>query len=121
MALEVRRSGQRSQLLAESTLIGNAAKQVLTDHSWDAQTVSQISDMVTLAVERALQRFRKPVPARADTFEAGGKYRFLGPVDASPPAHDGFTPKDDEPAEEAILDEPQPERNGDDEVPWLLT
>ena len=116
------RAGTARELLAEATLIGDAARRILTDHGHDASTVAQVGDMVMHATDRALHQFRGSVPPPAQPLDKGGQYKFVGPVDNSPPADvDNVTriaePKD--PAAE-VKDEPEPERNGDGSVRWLL-
>lgn len=97
--------------------------QVLTQHGHGFDTVNQVADVAAFSVERALKLLRGAMPSPSLPLAEGGQYKFIGPVDDSPPASSGdiefrAAPKD--PAEEGERDEPEPERDDDGSVRWLL-
>ena len=124
--MERSRSRAGGQLLAEATLIGEKAREVLREHGFGFDVENQVGDMVAGAVDRALKLLRGAMPAPARSFEAGGQYKFVGPVDESPPAIEqnvamGAKPAD--PANDVDKEpkhEPEPERSSPGEVRWML-
>lgn len=53
----------------------------------DESIVAQVGDMVEGSVDMALKRLRSPAPSGVvRTLADGARYKFMGPVDASPPA-----------------------------------
>lgn len=126
MALERNRSRANGQLLAEATLIGEQARATLREHGYGFDVENQIGDMVAGAVDRALKLLRGAMPAPARSFEAGGTYKFVGPVDNSPPAESNNVAVGAGPADPAAdvdkepKHEPEPERSGPGEVRWML-
>jgi hypothetical protein len=108
--------------LEEATLIGDAARSILTEHGHDPSVVAQIGDMVMHATEQAIRRLRGAAPPAAMPLDQGGKYKFVGPVDDSPPAdvdNVGLNVEPKDPAVE-VKHEPEPERNNDGSVRWLF-
>jgi len=122
VAVERNRAGATRQLLEEATLIGDAARTILTEHGHDPSVVAQLGDMVMHAVDRAVRLLRGAAPVASRPLDAGGQYKFVGPVDNSPPAdvdNVGLTVEPKDPAVE-VKHEPEPERNNDGTVRWLF-
>ena len=113
------RTGTARQLLEEATLIGDATRAILTQRGHDPSTVAQIGDMMMHAVDQQLRRFNGAVPAPAKPLDQGGQYKFVAPVDNSPPAGIGNVVIPADPKEE-IKHEPEPERNDTGAVRWML-
>lgn len=123
MAVQSRRSEAR-QLLEEARLIGEHARAVLVDAGRGDDVAHQVSEMVAQAVHRALQQLNGGIPSRQASFDNGGRYKFSGRVDDSPPAQTAAAPRRPpdmaEPPEIVDVKADEKPRDRNDAVPWVL-